>query len=456
MKILLVNSPLVAEKISRDMAGGLGFDATAETLLPPVDLAILGSSLRKANHKVKILDPEVEQLSMSQILTAITKWGPDVIIATLSLPSIIGDVSFIKKIRSQFEGKIFIKTSITDKDIIRKFLSDTKAEGCLWGEVDLEIPKIVSGKSSRGVALLKQKSIFFGERLLVDDLDKIPLPARDLIKNKLYRYPLLGKNCTIIQTSRGCPFPCFYYCPYPLVQGRQWRAMGPDRVLAELQDVVQKYRITNVLFRDATFSLDKKRTLDICKKIAGKKLKFRWWCETRVNCLDEELLAWMKKAGCVGINIGVETGDPDLMKVQGKPGVDMCQLKKIKNICDRVGIKLHFLLLIGLPKETRLTLYKTFKMIKELNPYSGGVTVVTPYPGTPLFAEAKKKGWIETENWAKYSGNLPTMHTGNLSSSEIKLAQKLIQAELFFLKKPFWGKLGIFLEDIFFCVWKLI
>jgi len=277
-----------------------------------------------------------------------------------------------------------------------------------------------------------------------------------LLKNSFYHYPLLGKNCTIMQTSRGCPFPCAYYCPYPLVQGREWRAMSPERVYKELADIVRKHKIDKVLFRDATFTLDRRRTIEICQKIIRGKLKFSWWCETRINCLDEELLKIMKKAGCKGINIGVETGDSKIMEIQGKPGVSLAQLGEIKKAADKTGIKLHFLLLIGLPKETRRSLYQTFKLIRKLKPYSLGVTVVTPYPGTPLWDEAKKKGWIETKDWSVYSGNLPAMHTDNLKSWEIKLVQKLIQGESFLLKKGLWGKTGLLIEQLLFKIWSFL
>jgi len=292
---------------------------------------------------------------------------------------------------------------------------------------------------------------------LVENLNLLPLPARDLLCNNAYRYPLLGSNCTTMQTSRGCPFACAYYCPYPLVQGKKWRSMSPERVFREITDVVKKYRIKNILFRDATFTFNRERTIKICRKIISSKFKINWWCETRVNCLDEKLITLMKQAGCKGINIGVETGDSEVMKNQGKPGVNIEQLEKLKIQADKLAMKLHFLLLIGLPQETRNSLFLTFKLVKRLNPTSLGVTVVTPYPGTELYEEASKKGWIESRDWSKYSGGLPAMHTSNLSSLEIKLCQKLIIAEITFLQwKGIPGDLGLFIETLFFKVWSLI
>lgn len=453
MKVILLNTPQANGKITRDMAGGLGFDATSQTSLPPLDLAILASTLRQKKNKVKIIDSQVSGLSSREAFGRISDWNPHVVIASVSLPSLKNDTQFIKDLKRVFKGKVIAKTAITFEPILKTILRQARADFCLFGEVDLEIDKIINGESKRGIAYLEKGKLILNPPTLIENLDLLPLPARDLLENRVYRYPLLGANCTTMQTSRGCPFPCSYYCPYPLVQGRKWRAMSPERVLKELVEVVRKYRIANVLFRDATFTFDKARATSICQKIIENKLKFSWWCETRVNCLDEELLKTMRKAGCLGINIGVETGDPEVMEIQGKPGVSVAQLENLKKIADKIGIKLHFLLIIGLPEDSRLSLYLTFKLIKKLKPYSLGATVITPYPGTPLYEEARRKGWIETQDWSQYSGNLPTMHTNHLTSREMKLAQKLIQGEMFLLKKGFWGKTGLGLEDLFFRLW---
>lgn len=453
MKIVLANSPLIDNKITRDMAGGLGFDATEQTLLPPLELAILAASLQKEKHQVKIIDPEPQNLSPKQVIQNIANWNPHFVITTISLPSLDNDLGFINRLRQQLKGKIFAKTSITFQPILEKILKSSQTDLCLTGEVDLEINKIINRKSKRGTTFLKNNQLITYNSPPVENLDLLPLPARGLLNNKIYRYPLLGSNCTIIQTSRGCPFSCAYYCPYPLVQGKKWRPMSPKRVIKELIDITRKHKIKKVLFRDAVFTLDQNRASKICQQIIKNKLKFSWWCETRVNCLNKKLLAIMKQAGCQGINLGVETGDPLVMKTQAKPGVDLAQLKNISQTADKIGIKLHFLLLIGLPQESRQSLYQTFKLIKKLKPFSLGATVITPYPGTKLFHDALEKNWIETQDWSHYSGNLITMHTDNFHSWEMKLAQKMIQAEMLLLSKGFLGKIGLAIEDLIFKIW---
>ena len=456
MKVLLIEPPQAGKNITRNMAAGFGFDASSQTRLPPLDLALLAAELKRKRNEILLIDSDMENLSLQEIVRRIQEFNPEVIIPSVSLPSLIADSNFIKEVKNKTDAIIFARTSISFKPILKEILVRSKADYCLFGEVELEIDKIIKGKSKKGTARLRKKELLVDKIELIKNLDLLPFPARDLLKNQKYQYPLLGSNCSIIQTSRGCPFACAYYCPYPLIQGHKWRAMSSGRVYMELADIVRRHKIKKVLFRDATFSLDKKRTIEICQKIMEKKLHFSWWCETRVNCLDEEILKIMRKSGCRGINIGVETGDNFVMEKQGKPGVDINQLIALKKTADRVGMKLHFLILIGLPQETRCSLYSTFKLVKKLNPYSLGVTTITPYPGTKLYEEAVGKNWIETQEWSKYRGNLATMHTDNLTSRQIKIAQRLIQGELFLLKKGLWGKIGLFIEDIFFRIWAKI
>jgi len=160
--------------------------------------------------------------------------------------------------------------------------------------------------------------------------------------------------------------------------------------------------------------------------MASRDYELTWWCETRVDCLDRELLEAMKKADCAGINVGVETGDEEVMQTQAKVGLTLPKFKALRQMAYEIGIALHFLLIVGLPKETRQSIYRTYELIRELEPETIGVTAITPYPGTPLHEEARTKGWIETEDWSKYDGHLPTMHTDQLASDEIVLARKLM------------------------------
>lgn len=426
MKILLINSPTKEHPLVRDMAGGLGFDGGQSVVLPPLELAYMAATLLNKGHQVKIIDSAVENYLRADIYRLIQDYGPETIIATVSLPALYGDCAFLKEIHEYSLGKIIAKTNITDSPILKEILEKSNVDLCIYGESDKNIDKIITGEEKKGTAYLKEDELKMEENNIILNLDELPIPARNLLSNEKYKYVLLGDKVATMQTSRGCPYPCSYYCAYPLVQGKKWRARSPEHVIWEIENIVNNYQIKKILFRDATFTLDKARTEQICNLIIQKKLHIEWWCETRVDCLDEKLMQKMKEAGCLGMNIGVETGDPEIIQTQAKIGMTLDKLKIVRNMVHKLGLRLHFLLMIGLPKETKKSLYQTYKLICELKPETIGICIVTPYPGTPLYYEAEEKGWIETEDWTKFGGHTPVMHTDNLTVQDLKKAQKML------------------------------
>ena len=435
MKVLLINLPSKEQPVVRDMAGGLGFDGSSSVVLPPLDLAYIAAVLLDKGHQVEIIDADAEGYTKEETHKVIRTKDADIVIATVSLPVLYQDCAFIKDLRTYFNGKIIVKTNINHPPILKEILERSLANLCIYGECELVIDEVISGKEKRGTAYMDSGTFQMEPNLLVEDMDSLPLPARSLLDNSKYGYVLLGDNVTTMQTSRGCPFPCGYYCPYPLVQGKKWRCRSPEHVIKEIKDIVYNHKINKILFRDATFTLDKNRTHLICDLIIAEKFDIKWWCETRVDCLDESLMQKMKSAGCVGINVGVETGAPEVMETQAKIGLTLDKLKFIREKARDVGLDLHFLLMVGLPKETKTSIYKTYQLIKELKPETIGVTIVTPYPGIPLYFEAKQKGWIETENWSEYGGHKPVMHTDTLTSKDLYYARKMLNRIFYYMTK---------------------
>ena len=426
MRVLIVTPPTKDQPVARDMMGGLGFDGGDAVVLPPLDLAYIAATLLSKGYEAKIVDSNIENYGAEDIFHITREYAPDVIMAPVSLPTLYKDCSFLESLRRAFSAKIIAKTGISYPPILKEILEKTSADFCIYGECDTNIDQILSGKEKSGTAWLGDDGLEIEDNQLIDNLDSLPLPARSLLPNEKYHYVLLGDKTTTMQTSRGCPFACNYYCPYPLVQGRKWRARSPEHVCEEIEDIKVNYNINKILFRDAVFTLDKERTKQICDLIIKNRFGFEWWCETRINCLDKQLIRKMKQAGCQGMNVGLETGDPEILESQAKPGVTLSQLKDITSFSKNVGMKLHFLLMVGLPGETKASLYQTYKLVQKLTPQSIGITFVTPYPGTPLYFEAKKKGWLITEDWSKFGGHHPVMHTDNLSTEDLLEAQRMI------------------------------
>ncbi len=440
-RVFLVNPPTRKAGINRDMAGGLGFSAGDGVVLPPLDLLNIGTTLIDKGYKVEFVDAISEKVKESEIMARIV--GSWAVIGLLSLPTLDEDCKFYRRVKQKNKGvKVIIKTGINYAELIKKIKELSLADEVVYQESDLDIESYLLGRKI--------------EHELLMSLDKIPIPKRELGRLEGYKYVLLPGVVTTMQTSRGCPFPCGYYCPYPLVQGKNWRAMTPQRVIREI-DEIKNLGINNILFRDATFTFDMKRAAEICRMIISKKIKIRWWCETRINVLSIELLKLMKKAGCEGINVGVETMDNELIESEGKPGVTIDDVIRIRKATKRIGIKLHFLMIVGLPNESVASIRKTFDYLVALRPESVGVTSITPYPGTEMFVEAKRKGLIKNFDWNRFDGVKSNMRTMYLSVGEIEFGRKLLLGTAFFNRKGvIVRKIGLGVIAVVLVLWEWI
>ncbi len=436
MRIALINSPsLSARPVSRSMAGGLGFDGNNSMLLPPLDLAIMAATLRQAGETVELIDADPLQLDAAGVYARLADHRWDLLIGTVSLPTLDQDASFLAELRRRHPAaKIFGKTLVRDHDVLKALLEKSTADLVIHGEADLTITAIAYGRSQAGTAWLEAGSpgtaptVHFDEGTPVEDLNRLPFPARDLLPNERYVYPLLGTPVATLQTSRGCPYPCGYYCPYPLVEGVKWRSQTPERIFAELKDVVEGQGITKIYFRDATFTLNQERVATLCDLIVAAGWPLEWVCETRVDCLGDTLLEKMRASGCAGLLVGVETGDEQVMHLrEGKKGLTVPKLAHLREKTRQLGIRLHFLLIVGLPQETRESLVATYDLIQRYKPDTIGVTIITPYPGTPLHEEGLREGWIDSHQWKDYGGHQVPMHTPNLTKADMEAGKRFLE-----------------------------
>ena len=428
-RVVLINTP-EEKQISRDMAGGLGFDRSSRTVLPPLDLLSYATVLKAEGRYVELIDSQVEDISAQQLVDRIVDCRPDAVILTLSLPTLDSDVRFAQGLRGCLPDNCLIvfKTGIRFLPVLQEVLKESLCDFCITGECDLSITGILERNDRRGTVRIDNDVVIETPEDRLQNLDELPLPDRTLLQNERYAYNRLGTNITTMQTSRGCPYSCDYYCPYPLVQGKKWRAMSVQRILAEIRDGVLNHAITGILFRDATFTLDRERIHSLCDELIANGPDFSWWCETRVDCLDETLLKSMQRAGCKGINIGIETGDKKLMAELAKKGLTPDRIVELTEFCKTIGIELHYLLMVGLPGESRETLYETFRLVDRMQPDSIGITTVTPYPGTRLYEDAVKNGWIIRPDVNSFSGHGYNLQTGELQPDDLRFAVDTIYA----------------------------
>lgn len=256
----------------------------------------------------------------------------------------------------------------------------------------LELIQVIENKGDlstiKGVSFVQGDKIFHNpERNFIENLDKVPFPARDLL---MYAKNYTSEDMGVIMTSRGCPFNCSYCCH---MWQRKIRNRSLDNIIKEIKQVKKQFGTYQFEFKDDSFTLDKRRIGQLCQKMIEEKIDINWSCTTRVDLLDEEIVKKMKKSGCNVIKLGIETGSERVLK-ETKKGVTFRQMKETAQLLNRHKIFWSGYFMAGLPTETEDDIKKTFNFMKELNPYYAGLGVYNPFPKTDLFEQGVKMGLL--------------------------------------------------------------
>jgi anaerobic magnesium-protoporphyrin IX monomethyl ester cyclase len=240
-----------------------------------------------------------------------------------------------------------------------------------------------------------------GQPKRIQDVDSLPLPARDLIDLSQYNRSRLGyRPITSVHTSRGCPYGC-RFCSSTRFDGAKWRARSAESVLDELDHLANDLGYGAVSFMDDNFTGSQDRIHEICNGILEKGLDIHWWCFCRADAIvrHPEMVQHMAQAGARMIFMGVETPSPTLLERFHK-GTRPDQAREAALILRKNGIQTIASYILGAPEEIREDMRATIRFARELNTETAQFTLLTPYPGTELYEELRDK-IIETD-WSKF------------------------------------------------------
>src|SRR4030043_454427 len=229
-------------------------------------------------------------------------------------------------------------------------------------------------------------------RPFIEDLDRLPLPARHLIHMDAYRRTKLGgRDITPLVTSRGCPYQCAF-CASSRFFGTKVRTRSVASILNELEEIYHRYHFNAVAFVDDTFNLFPKRVIEICHGIIEKKLDLRWWCLSRVDLLleNEEMVKEMVRAGAKSVFIGVESFHSKTLE-ELKKGVDVESTVQAVERLKKNGLEIHAAYILGGQHETAEMIHETIRFAKRLNTNVAQFSILTPYPGTAIYEQVKDR-----------------------------------------------------------------
>jgi anaerobic magnesium-protoporphyrin IX monomethyl ester cyclase len=228
-------------------------------------------------------------------------------------------------------------------------------------------------------------------RPFIPNLDDMPIPMHHLLPWDKYRMPLIKGPFTFIVTSRGCPAGCTYCIKHVSYQFSV-RLRSAEKIMEELWQL-KKMGLNNIHMYADLFTVNRDQVMDLCQRMIDEKINLKWTCNSRVDYVDEELLAMMGKAGNWLISWGIESGSEQILR-HARKGAYPDKAARSLQWARNAGIKNWGYFIIGLPGETEETIRQTIDFSKGLPLDIALFHVAAPYPGTPFFFEVVKNGWF--------------------------------------------------------------
>ncbi|MHA1769515.1 MAG: B12-binding domain-containing radical SAM protein [Candidatus Thorarchaeota archaeon] len=397
---------LLVPNSHNDIRDGLGY------VTPPLGLSYIASYIRKfGNHSVRIFDGLLHKSSNADVRRELELFHPDVVgISGQATPSIY-DVYHTARIVKQFDSSILVAVggvhvTFQDVDVLQEC---SAIDVVIRGEGEITMNELLTAYKNRrdfanvlGITYRKNNTTTkTQDRPIIEDLDSLPYPAYDILNLPQYFKPNI--RFTTMVTSRGCPYSCTF-CSSSRITGKRWRGRSPENVICEVKLLEDKYGVREIEFIDDLFTFDHERVRAICKGFREAGLKIGWSCSTRANILSRhpEMAEWLHSAGCHTLYMGVESGSQRVLNAM-KKGITIEQVNHAVEVAKKAGLELVLSFMVGYPTETELEANETIDLACRLDPEIAQFTVCTPYPGTPLYDQAKQEHWIQVRSWEDFS-----------------------------------------------------
>jgi anaerobic magnesium-protoporphyrin IX monomethyl ester cyclase len=207
-----------------------------------------------------------------------------------------------------------------------------------------------------------------------------------------------------MHASRGCPFKCTFCLWISVIYGQgPYRTFSPRRVVDEMAHVVERYGAREIYFDDDIFTAREDHVLGICQEILDRKLRVSWSVMGDAMAVTERAVDAMARAGCIGMKFGVESADPEVLKKLRKP-VRLDKVRQVARWCSSRAIKTHATITFGLEADSPETMQRTLEFCCSLSVDSIQFSVVTPFPGTEHFRNARAAGLVDENDWSRFDG----------------------------------------------------
>ena len=398
-----------------------------ETLSVPLGLAWISACLKRVSILVDCYDFAKDPEKISEF----RQKNYNILFVQLhSQETLEETLQWLKEIKEDNKQSIIVVGGIAVDLNTEEILSNEFIDVASLGEGEqttIEICQAIESGCSlmdiRGIAYkdLTGTIIYTEQRAINYEIDQLPLPDREGFG---IDYP----QWTII-TARGCPFKC-KFCSMPRVHN-QVRFRNIRKVYDEICYLRDIYGMKKFFLADDTFTIDRNRVIELCQHLISDKRKVEWTCVTRADTIDEELLHYMKDAGCIEISCGIESANEDIQKIMGK-NLNLHKVKKNLLTIKKMGIKLRCSFIFGIPGESIEHILNSIAFMKEIKPNEIQIYPYVPYSGTEFMdcPSTYNINYGSIEFKAKKNLLDPFVDLNTLSKSDIIGISKICISEL--------------------------
>jgi len=394
-----------------------------------IGLAYLGAALRSRGFRCVILDAKLGRLSHAAVAQKVSDINPQIVGITSHTHEINTTAQLAREIKKQIPGvKIVIggiHASCLPADTLRDF---DCYDFVIKGEGEHILPTLCDAViNNREAAVSQIPGLVYrsGADIItvprngwIENLDDLSFPAWDLFP-RMSVFPVIS--------SRGCPYRCVF-CARML--GDTVRTRSPKNVLEEIKFLYEKFGAKNIYFYDETFGLYRKWLVEFLNLVieSGLGRRLKWGITTRAQLIDSDILRLLKKAGCVKIDFGVESGDERILEVI-KKGETKDDFVRSAKLVKKSGIVSHSYFILGHPYETKESAANTINFAAKLNTDLISIGIMVPYPGTEVarLAQNGEGGYKKLSlNWSDYNKQLGNaLELESLSRAELTKLQML-------------------------------
>jgi anaerobic magnesium-protoporphyrin IX monomethyl ester cyclase len=449
VKVLIINPPTdTGMKYIREGRCEQRLNSFQYVMIP-ISLPMIAGVLEAHRHEVRILDCIAENMDLDSLKRAAQEFNPAFILFNMSTATSSGDERVIDEMRKAHSAHLSVignhATSLPEE-----VLKSCGLDSVIRREPEMTAAELAdvleTGGDLRQVSGLSFKTaddliVHNPDRSFIEDLDSLPFAARHLLNNNLYTLPVINEPYTLIISSRGCPHSCIF-CTAHQYYGKKLRLRSAENIVGEMRECLEKHGIRNFTMWSDTFNQNRKFVMELCAEIKkqGLEKKMKWMANSRVDYVDAEMLKEMKASGCLGISYGVESGTDEILR-NIKKGANAEEARLAVKLTKEAGIEVLVHVILGLPGETPETIHQTIQYIKKLDPDYAQFYCAIPFPKTELEEWAKKKGWIATDDYAKYELNQPVLNMPGLTLEQLQEARKKAYRAFYLRPAYIWKRL---------------